>query len=165
MKRTHTILFYLGYLIASILSLSAGASAFISNCDMGIFTFFTIVFAFLILDLRIFIIDELLRFLPKRTPHVLTVTTSSSFSAFSVGGLAGIIDSVSIAVVGLLCWFIFKWFAGDTTFLSRHFAHPKWIEIIVFIVIFLAFMFISIALTFSVFLLWESLLQKRKTGS
>ena len=79
MKRMQTFLFYFGYLIVSILLLSAGASAFVTDCDWGIFTFFIIVFALLILNLRIFIIDELFHFFHKRTPNVLTVIKNCLF--------------------------------------------------------------------------------------
>ena len=166
MKFRYVFMFGAGHLILCALTIGAGWAATSGYWSVTDITTAAVITAFVLLDLRTILIGEMVSVvMVKHMPCVAAIVRQSVWSAFRCGGIVGVIDAVSMVIVGWPCRLLCKWFKGDTGYKLvnwsfEYVGRPRWQVTTMFTVVFLAFMFVSMCITLLAVLGWNEL-QKR----
>ena len=166
MKLRYVFMFGAGHLILCALTIGAGLAAYSGYWSITGITALAVITAFVLLYIRTILMGEMLSdVLDKHMPCVAAIVRQSIWSAFRCGCIVGVIDAVSMVIVGLPCWLFFEWFEGDTGYRLvnwsfEHVGRPEWQVMTMLTVVFLAFMFVSMFITLLAVLGWNGLLKQ-----
>ena len=166
MKFRYVFMFGAGHLILCAITIGVGLAAYSGYWSVTDITLWSVIIAFVLLDLRTVLIGEMVSVvLVKHMPYVAAIVRQSIWSAFRCGGIVGVIDALSMVIVGCPCWLFFKWFEGNSGYKLvnwsfEYVGRPRWQVATMFIVVFLAFIFISMCITLLAVFGWNELLKQ-----
>jgi hypothetical protein len=167
MKCRYVFMFGAGHLILCALMIGAGWAASSGYRSITDITFGAVIVAFVLLDIRTVLMGEIVsKVIAKHMTCVAAIIRRSIWSAFRCGGIVGVIDALSMVIVGWPCWLFFEWCKGDSGYKLvnwsfEYVGRPEWQVTTAFTVLFLAFMFVSMCITLLAVLGWNELLKSR----
>ncbi|MHC4113525.1 MAG: hypothetical protein ACYSWZ_12210 [Planctomycetota bacterium] len=166
MKFRYVFMFGAGHLILCALTIGAVLAAYYSDWSITGITAGAVITAIILIDLRTVLIGEMVSVvLVKHMPYVADIVRQSLWSAFRCGGIVGLIDAVSMVIVGWPCWLFFEWFEGDSGYKLvnwsfEYVGRPRWQVTTMLTIVFLVFMLVSVCITLLAVLGWNELLKR-----